>query len=144
MSRTNLLHWRTAFSVLPPCIHNTMQRAVSRAPPTTTTRIPSRALSSCDLPRPATRVSRRAALRNKSQSDSLTCAVPAWPRALRLMPWRSGGRGKRGPTTFTGGRAAGRHQCAGGLRAGLLPLLDRLSTLVIGPYRVSVQRCTSL
>jgi len=100
MSRTNLLHWRTAFSVLPPCIHNTMQRAVSRAPPTTTTRIPSRALSSCDLPRPATRVSRRAALRNKSQSDSLTCAVPAWPRALRLMPWRSGGRGKRGPTTL--------------------------------------------
>jgi len=24
MSRTDLLHWRTAFSVLPPCIHNTI------------------------------------------------------------------------------------------------------------------------
>jgi hypothetical protein len=24
MSRTDLLHWRTAFHVLPPCIHNTI------------------------------------------------------------------------------------------------------------------------
>ena len=42
---------------------------------------------------------------------------------------------------FTGGRAGPDGASA---PAGLLPLLDRLSTRVIGPYRVSVQRCTSL
>ena len=32
MSRTDLLHWRTAFYVLPQCIHNTIAaRLISRA-----------------------------------------------------------------------------------------------------------------
>ena len=32
MPRTDLLHWRTAFSVLPPCIHNTIAtRRIARA-----------------------------------------------------------------------------------------------------------------
>ena len=32
MSRTDLLHWRTVFSVLPACIHNTIAtRRIARA-----------------------------------------------------------------------------------------------------------------
>jgi hypothetical protein len=32
MSRTDLLHWRTAFCVLPACIHNTIAtRRIARA-----------------------------------------------------------------------------------------------------------------
>jgi len=66
MSRTDLLHWRTAFYVLPACIHNTIAaRRIARASPTTI-RAPSRALNSCGLPRPAARMSRRAAQRKKT------------------------------------------------------------------------------
>jgi hypothetical protein len=32
MSRTDLLHWRTSFYVLPPCLHNTIAaRLIARA-----------------------------------------------------------------------------------------------------------------
>ena len=43
MSRTDLLHWRTAFYVLPECIHNTIAA-----------RLIARALADSD-PRPVTR-----------------------------------------------------------------------------------------
>ena len=64
MSRTDLLH--TGARPFTSCPHASIiqsQRALSRAPSPMTIRTLSRALSSCGLPRPAARASRRATLR---------------------------------------------------------------------------------